>query len=724
MDSPRPHTAGAGFAGPRRVFTSPVTTSAPPSAGSPQSSDGLVDTLYAHPNVKIVAFTAGARPFSISPRPAEVEPGTLQWWSPLERTIAVGPFRIYRAPNSVAFLSCGSALQPILPKSQVWCVDVESSKFILQIRRPQYWRIELPIGTEEEVNLAQHLRQVFDAILLFEKTECPFQRPFTVELPERPQTPVKKRPWTPARRSSASLPLTPSTPVEIARLHEGTPRGSICLGDLRSARESRRALTEHAITEEPPLTQNGPATADNTPSMSRVERAKRVFGAQPTLSPAAIVRSRSAEPRREPRSASTASVTSPTESVESLRGRESWLTVPLPPSPPLSSPGSPVIWSPLPPSQARQTTASLEAAFDHTVTTKPSRTWSVITTDSNVDSECSAVSTAPSSVPEPTCPRTDEQDCDPETTDPESSTSTLEAEPESQTDSPAAASSSDATAIPRRRPTRRSTLSSSSSMSSADRNSLPPPSELLTGSPQRNPPASGSHSATPARRHRRRATSVTIPGGTAAGPNPVAAAVRRLPLSVFVKTCEILFSPPTHLISLMLNVAARIAAGEWRGLVWGMGEGGERINVEWDWSEEEDAVHSSFRSGEAGWRWGEGKDSNARRAAHRRRRMDVKGSDEIWFRSRRGVRMAGAFPESSDEEEDCEDSGTDNDSSGAEEEPVSPGRKERSASSSSKTRKRSPTNGSAASPKSGGTDGWPTSRRRAAVDAEPEWGID
>jgi hypothetical protein len=174
----------------------------------------------------------------------------------------------------------------------------------------------------------------------------------------------------------------------------------------------------------------------------------------------------------------------------------------------------------------------------------------------------------------------------------------------------------------------------------------------------------------------------------------------------------------------MLNVAARIAAGEWRGLVWGMGEGGERINVEWDWSEEEDADHSSFRSGEAGWRWGEGKDSNARRAAHRRRRMDVKGSDEIWFRSRRGVRMAGAFPESSDEEEDCEDNGTDNDSSGAEEEPVSPGRKERSSSSPSKTRKRSPTNGSAASPKSGGTDGGPASRRRAAVDAELEWGID
>ena len=56
-----------------------------------------------------------------------------------------GPFRIYRAPGSVAFLSCGSALQPILPKSQCWCLDEDSSRFVLQIRRPQYWRIELPV---------------------------------------------------------------------------------------------------------------------------------------------------------------------------------------------------------------------------------------------------------------------------------------------------------------------------------------------------------------------------------------------------------------------------------------------------------------------------------------------------------------------------------------------------------------------------------------------------
>lgn len=56
-------------------------------------------------------------------------------------------------------------------------------------------------------------------------------------------------------------------------------------------------------------------------------------------------------------------------------------------------------------------------------------------------------------------------------------------------------------------------------------------------------------------------------------------------MAVVRKTCEILLSPPGYLISLMLRVAARIAAGEWRGLVFG--EGGERV-VWGDYSSEEE----------------------------------------------------------------------------------------------------------------------------------------
>jgi hypothetical protein len=98
----------------------------------------------------------------------------------------------------VAFLSCASALQPILPKSQSWCVDGEST-FVLQIRKPQYWRIEVPNNDEKEKARVKELKIVLSQVLLFEKTPCPFQRDFVVVLPEAPTTPITKRPWRPVQ---------------------------------------------------------------------------------------------------------------------------------------------------------------------------------------------------------------------------------------------------------------------------------------------------------------------------------------------------------------------------------------------------------------------------------------------------------------------------------------------------------------------------------------------
>ncbi|EFX06004.1 hypothetical protein CMQ_4073 [Grosmannia clavigera kw1407] len=194
----------------------------------------VVETLYSHPSAKIISFSAGARNFveigsahsrsrnsrrSISSIEDDIEPGTLPWNSQFERTIAVNALSIYRAPGSVAFLSCGSALQPILPKSQCWCIDEESSKFILQIRRPQYWRIEIPVGDSgENDERARRFREVLEQVLQFEKTPCPFKRAFTVELPERPSTPLKKRPWTPVRRAESDVSYTPPTSSSLASL--------------------------------------------------------------------------------------------------------------------------------------------------------------------------------------------------------------------------------------------------------------------------------------------------------------------------------------------------------------------------------------------------------------------------------------------------------------------------------------------------------------------------
>jgi len=82
--------SGPAFAAPRRTFTAPIYPSTP-------QHDGVVETLYDHPSVKIVSFTAGSRQVSFgsalgSSQPPDIEPGSLSWSSHLERTIALGTF--------------------------------------------------------------------------------------------------------------------------------------------------------------------------------------------------------------------------------------------------------------------------------------------------------------------------------------------------------------------------------------------------------------------------------------------------------------------------------------------------------------------------------------------------------------------------------------------------------------------------------------------------------
>lgn len=100
-----------------------------------------------------------------------------------------------------------------------------------------------------------------------------------------------------------------------------------------------------------------------------------------------------------------------------------------------------------------------------------------------------------------------------------------------------------------------------------------------------------------------RALSPLPPAATLFNPKPRAPrrestrmeVLRRVPMAIVQKTCEVLLGPPAYLVQLMLRVAARIVAGEWSGVVSGEGEGGERMRVWWDyedgdmggWSEDE-----------------------------------------------------------------------------------------------------------------------------------------
>ncbi|KAK3936882.1 inheritance of peroxisomes protein 1-domain-containing protein [Diplogelasinospora grovesii] len=675
-------TPGSTFPAPRRNFTAPTYSTAPqPAASSSQSADGVVDTLYDHPSAKIVAFTAGPR-VSFGPKygitAPEVEPGSLSWSSQLERTIAVGPFRIYRAPGSVAFLSCGSALQPILPKSQVWCVDEASSKFVLQVRRPQYWRIEIPVADSEDVRRAQLLREVFGEVLQFEKTECPFKRTFTVELPERPQTPVKKRPWTPVHRPRASLPPTPVTPIEKGRLlrksslfeelrtssPEPTTPAALSVPERSPTKTSRHSWSPskdlwtekredtHDVQKIPRDEEISPKTAPTeilvqpTPLRLNGFQASRSVVAPPELnlststSPELAAVEGSADPVVEvPLSQS------PADSQDSFHSVQSWHSSPLPPSPPPSNPGTPMGFpfsegaaAPAAEETVQQDVSQINLMSNDTTHS----TWddhhdshSQIGT-MTYDSSSSVTATAPPSVLDgaetsSTCDTSIAEET--EQSGSEATGSSSETPPSEPTAIPlhpistTGTSSSMATAT--RRPQIRHRATTSSSISPTRLSPLPPAANLFTSHNRQSYAHAQSRERNPS-------------------PSKLAV-VRRLPMQVIHKTCEILMSPPSHLINIMLKVAARIAAGEWRGFVFGTGEKGEEIPVQWDWSDSEEDGGSDFHQ-----------DSYTKyRGQHQRHpRQQVIRRAASFSPWTRGHKMVGSFPES---ESDLDDSDGDDD---------------------------------------------------------------
>ncbi|RYP80217.1 hypothetical protein DL769_002575 [Monosporascus sp. CRB-8-3] len=674
-----------------------------------------------------------------------------------------GPFRIYRAPGSVAFLSCGSALQPILPKSQCWCIDEVNSRFVLQIRRPQYWRIEVPVADPDDAQRALVLRDVFDRILLFEKTECPFQRSFTVELPQRPQTPVKKKPWTPEGKNLLASPFRPlpqpsvspspitrerRTTLSTVRGTQSKPIGSI-------TRERSASLSAERRTQSSVIGRNGaaaaerlerdakpearPGTVDSNryqtdcfPALSASHEVDLPFGKTPAhcvhsfgaVPPHAASNTGGVkEPSRSPPVAYTESTRSHAlinedPSIIQKPATEPDATAALPHA---KYPKSDVEIQPL--TRPREHPHALQPAIG------PLR--EILKTDASLnhhrttDSPSSGRTQAPKAVESATIgeARSRNQDMDlpvSKTSTTSSSKDTSEAEDEPSTfegsgrvapvnltrkrmtrvlagrsftaprqltvvtSHPSKSTESRSTEDPLPAASESRTTGETSSVGSTDSfhsveswhspiTSLPPSPKLatsahavfphphediivpcreshagavsdLTASPNTDvtlvPSPAGATSnfqdtlpdpqtctgtserpvipmsldgevpvsrtsaleEKPRARQRPRPNDLSISQRTASPLSPTAnlfspqarespqdplSAIRRLPGTIIQKTLEALLRPPSHLINLMLKVAARIAAGEWRGLVFGVGEGGEQIPVQWDYSDGE-----------------------------------------------------------------------------------------------------------------------------------------
>ncbi|KAI0443080.1 inheritance of peroxisomes protein 1-domain-containing protein [Xylaria telfairii] len=643
---------------PRRVMTAPAPAPSSSSSSSQQStpsssspsrpaasaSDDLVETLYSHPSVRIISFTTpNQRSFSTSlPNNNNVSPGSLPPSSHLERTIAVGAFRIYRAPGSVAFLSCGSALQPILPKSQCWCINEDNSRFVLQIRRPQYWRIEVPVADPDDVQRAVLLRDVFDKILLFEKTECPFERSFTVELPDPPETPVKKKAWTAEGKNLLSSPfsdLSPPAHVPTA-ISRGDRQSSISLDmsplDLSSFFRPR-ARTESAGVDE---------AQDDVSSRVRDQsfRDALSFFLQAQLARVAEARQRGTYTlstwNDRPNGASEQTVAhSPTWSENTAGDSTS------PPLVPNFSPTSPEALQWL---EANCTLAeieelrekiraySIEAQYHETGATAnspdavqrrgslPDRKVNNVLEPIRSDGEDDSASfegsghVAPVNLARKRMTRmlTGRSFGSPPPLTLETSPAKLNEPATARKESQPPPSAADYPADHITTPKKTTSVFPSSSVSDnyGSAEPTPRPTPLTTDPrPQESADSEGglgvSRMSTVEdqlrfQRRRSHASSLSISRRAFAPLPPAAnfftppprqtlrtsqtsqsrlAVVRRLPAVIIHKTMEILLGPPSYLVNLMLKVAAMIVAGEWRGLVFGLGEAGEQIPVQWDY---------------------------------------------------------------------------------------------------------------------------------------------
>ncbi|KAF7190650.1 hypothetical protein HII31_07809 [Pseudocercospora fuligena] len=193
MSSTAPPTTPARKNTVTRSFTIPTAKRAASTGAAIGETEG-VETLFVHPNTKVIRFTSSSRPGSSAgtPSPGGRGQGTLPWATNTEKTMAAGPLEIYRVPGSVSFLHSGALLHTIMPRSNCWCVD-GVSKFAMRVLPDTYYRIELPGETPEDLEKVEELKVTFAKVLFYERTACPFARTFSVDLPEEEEIKPKKR---------------------------------------------------------------------------------------------------------------------------------------------------------------------------------------------------------------------------------------------------------------------------------------------------------------------------------------------------------------------------------------------------------------------------------------------------------------------------------------------------------------------------------------------------
>lgn len=481
-------------------------------------------------------------------------------------------------------------------------MDDGSSKFILQIRRPQYWRIEIPNESAEDKLRSEELKVVLGQVLLFEKTACPFQRSFTIELPKAPETPIKKRPWRPVARQNSEPIL--GRMLEGAQDSPGNP-ATLPISTFRSASISE---SSSRIQKEgkPPIAGSGSRTP--------------IVPAEPLLEESFIKPDPFSACEVSPSPAPRGTSLVPSFLAPSIAGRAlNDLIVPgedsdgcsdytddtnITPRNPFQRPSQPLAFDQEEPSRpealqkySKPVTAPPVLSL---ITSPPSKQRSEspikIKRSDTIKSDASSLSSvesfystqswhSPLAPPSPPVSPTNTNNYPyphnnitmPMRPQNARETSEITATPgtpfgwEINDRSPTAETSSSS-------PSKPPTLVSDRGEKSDEEHY-----EAVT------PPAIRStvrHRATTSSNSRRRTLSplpaaVNLFSPSRRRPRHLQT-TRHLPTAIIQKTCEILLSPPGHLLHLMINIATKIAAGEWRGVLSGYGEA-----VHWDFSEDE-----------------------------------------------------------------------------------------------------------------------------------------
>ncbi|KAL8895494.1 MAG: hypothetical protein Q9192_003601 [Flavoplaca navasiana] len=531
----------------RRLFTAPLPKTSPSSRDIAEEG---AETLYAHNAGRIVSFSppiTGTRRHSSLEQghvALQDEPvGTLPWTSPTERTIAAGPLRIYRVLGSVAFLKSGATLKPILAKSQCWCVDGEA-KFVLPVGPHTFYRIELPNATAEDRAKVADFKRMLATVLQFELTPCPFRRGFTIHLPEKPKTPVRKIPWKPRERSSlestiqrsqkiewqhqlwgkaATLADRPST-VDMPTEGEEEYRDDDTESVPEDSAESYRSSHDSEATDDSDSTprylssqQRESVDPFKTPTRPRTLKTGRAITAPPQLSLRTTPPSDTTEEHVQKLDIldNTDSLSSSAESFHSFHSPIS----PLPPSPEFLG---------------RPTLSSSEVLDGIAVpkTRNHKRDDSELTVTANSDDVWhSSGSVTLDQVGDPTSPKS------PHTPPPLSDTTS-----QSEETSPEIITPSPLELRPRLRKSRRRRSHSP----------LPSPANVYSPSSR----LTGHHLTT----------------------------------AILQKTCSMLLGPPVSLVALMLNIASRIMNGTYDGFPLGYASPSQKIPCSWDFSDADQAT--------------------------------------------------------------------------------------------------------------------------------------